>query len=65
MTDRSEKNIVTGAFGFNAPAALKGMMKDLLVSDNEPTGKTKLSEWMVQNKDCLGKTYISELKKHF
>lgn len=44
---------------------IKGLMNNLLVSADPPTGTTKLSDWIEQNKDQLGKHYQSELKRHF
>lgn len=41
---------------------IKGLMADLLhVAGAPATGKTKLSEWIRENKDTLGKKYMSEL----
>lgn len=42
-----------------------GLMDNLLVSDQPPTGKTLLSQWMRENTSWLGTRYISELGKHF
>lgn len=44
---------------------MKGLMRGLLASDGEPTGKTRLSEWMVENRNWLGRKYMSELRKHY
>ncbi len=44
---------------------VKGLMANLLVSSNPPTGKTKSSDWLSQNADWLGTHYFSELKKHY
>lgn len=43
----------------------RGLMANLLVSDCRPTGKTRLSEWVHQNRDHLGVQYASELARHF
>ncbi|MGH2272032.1 NAD-dependent epimerase/dehydratase family protein [Anaerohalosphaeraceae bacterium U12dextr] len=40
---------------------IKSLMNNLLVVDTPPTGSTKLTCWLEQNKDLLGKHYISEL----
>lgn len=37
------------------------LMSGLLVSKSVPTCPTKLSDWMVDNKDWLGKSYMSEI----
>ena len=43
----------------------KGLMADLLVSDKPPTGRTRLSEWLSENRDAVGAHYSSELARHF
>lgn len=43
----------------------RGLMANLLVSEHSPTGKTRLSEWVYQNRDHLGVQYASELARHF
>jgi NADH dehydrogenase len=42
-----------------------GLMANLLVSTNPPTGRTHLSEWLEQNADVVGKQYASEVGRHF
>ncbi|MEN8189311.1 MAG: NAD-dependent epimerase/dehydratase family protein [Thermodesulfobacteriota bacterium] len=42
---------------------IKGLMADLLCVDSTPTGKTKLSDWVVLHKDTLGHKYSSELAR--
>lgn len=42
-----------------------GLMANLLVSKETPTGKTRLSEWLTQNADKVGARYASELGRHF
>lgn len=44
---------------------IDGLQANLLVSNEPPKGKTKLSEWLSENSDWLGTEYMSELKKHF
>jgi uncharacterized protein YbjT (DUF2867 family) len=44
---------------------VEGLMADLLVSDNPPTGRTHLSEWLEKNADVVGKHYASEVQRHF
>ncbi len=44
---------------------LGGLMANLLVSGNAPTGKTRLGDWLAQNAAELGRTYRSELGRHF
>jgi uncharacterized protein YbjT (DUF2867 family) len=44
---------------------LDGLMADLLVSKEPPLGKTRLTEWLKQNAASLGRTYASELDRHF
>ena len=41
---------------------IEGLMADLLHVPGSPTtGKTKLSTWVRENKDTLGKKYMGEL----
>jgi len=42
-----------------------GLMAGLLVSDDPPTGKTRFSEWIHENRDALGSEYTSELSRHY
>jgi len=44
---------------------IEGLMSNLLVSDGPPTGQTLLSEWLEQNANTVGATYISDLKRHY
>lgn len=42
-----------------------GLMANLLVSQQAPTGQTRLSEWLRANAATVGAEYHSELKRHF
>ena len=42
---------------------VKGLMAGLLCTDSPPSGKTRLTEWMVENRDRLGVRYASELAR--
>ena len=44
---------------------VKGLMLNLLVSQNPPTGQTRLSDWLSKNADSLGAKYASELSRHY
>ena len=44
---------------------LHGLMANLLVSGQPPTGKTRLSDWLDQHSADLGRHYASELKRHY
>ncbi len=44
---------------------VQGLMADLLVSQQPPPCKTRLADWLEQNKDRVGKYYASELKRHY
>jgi NADH dehydrogenase len=44
---------------------VEGLMAGLLVSQNEPTGRTRLSEWASRHAHLLGTRYASELHRHF
>ena len=42
-----------------------GLMAGLLTSEAAPTGTTKLSDWLAENADGLGRRYVSELRRNF
>lgn len=42
-----------------------GLMAGLLVSEAGPTGTTRLSDWLKDNADGLGRRYISELQRNY
>ena len=42
-----------------------GLMDNLLVTDSPPAGETRLSDWVRENKEMLGKRYANELNRHF
>ncbi len=44
---------------------IDGLMANLLVSDSQPTGQTRLSDWLDENADSLGRGYVSELERHY
>jgi NADH dehydrogenase len=44
---------------------IKGLMDNLLVSKEAPLGKTRLSDWIRENKQTLGTSYACEVKRHF
>jgi NADH dehydrogenase len=44
---------------------IKGLMADLLVSRQAPTGRASLGNWIKSHDQTIGKTYASELARHF
>lgn len=42
---------------------IEGLMADLLYVDSPPAGKTRLSDWMKEHADTLGRQYTSELAR--
>ncbi len=42
-----------------------GLQQNLLASSEEPWGTTRLSEWLADNRDWLGRRYMSELRRHY
>lgn len=44
---------------------VRGLMANLLVSAEPPRGTTRLSDWLRENRDVVGKQYASEVKKHY
>lgn len=47
------------------PEEIDGLMANLLVSKEQPRGKTRLAEWLKANKENIGIKYASELKRHY
>jgi NADH dehydrogenase len=47
------------------PEEVEGLMQNLLVSNEPPRCKTRLSDWLVENRGTVGKEYASELKRHY
>lgn len=46
-------------------AELQGLMNELLISAQAPTGETRFSEWLEAHKHEVGSVYSSELRRHF
>ncbi|MEN6372874.1 MAG: NAD(P)H-binding protein [Armatimonadota bacterium] len=44
---------------------IDAMFAGLLSSDSPPVGKTKLSDWLMENAETLGRRYYSELAKNY
>ena len=42
-----------------------GLMTGLLTSDAAPTGTSRLSDWLAENGDSLGRRYVSELRRNY
>ena len=42
-----------------------GLMENLLISQNAPTGHTHLSDWLDQHASTVGTKYASELGRHY
>jgi len=42
-----------------------GLMSNLLVVEGPPTGRTRLSDWLAEHQDTVGKKYASELERHY
>lgn len=42
-----------------------GLISNLLVSKNPPTGQMRLSDWLSRNAGTVGTRYASELNRHF
>jgi NADH dehydrogenase len=43
----------------------EGLMASLLVTDSAPTGRTRLSDWLAQNRERVGTRYACELARHY
>jgi uncharacterized protein YbjT (DUF2867 family) len=44
---------------------LKGLMDEMLTSDQAPNGITRISDWLEKNKSTVGMFYSSEVARHF
>jgi NADH dehydrogenase len=44
---------------------IKGLMAHRLISQQEPNGHTRLYDWLRQNAQNLGRSYASELQRHY
>jgi uncharacterized protein YbjT (DUF2867 family) len=44
---------------------LEGLMEELLVSNEEPRGSRRVDDWLLRSADVLGRSYASELSRHF
>lgn len=44
---------------------ITGLMADLLISRQAPTGTTHLEDWLRSHKSSVGKVYASELQRHY
>jgi NADH dehydrogenase len=44
---------------------LQGLMEDLLVSHEKPRGARRMDNWLLSSADTLGRTYASELDRHW
>jgi len=42
---------------------IAGLMRDLLVTTSPPAGQTRLTDWLRQNADALGRSYSSEMAR--
>lgn len=47
------------------PEEVDGLMAGLLVSKESPLCKTRLANWLEENKKIVGEKYASELKRHY
>ncbi len=43
----------------------KGLMDNLLAPEGPAAGSTRLSEWLTENADRVGKRYASEISRHY
>jgi uncharacterized protein YbjT (DUF2867 family) len=44
---------------------MQGLIAGLIVSGEEPRGKTSFAKWLNENADSLGRSYASELQRHY
>jgi len=43
----------------------KGLMGNLLAPESPSSGKTRLSQWLAENREDIGKQYASEVARHY
>jgi uncharacterized protein YbjT (DUF2867 family) len=43
----------------------KGLMAGLLAPEGPATGQTRLSEWLAENRNTVGRSYSSEIARHY
>jgi hypothetical protein len=43
----------------------KGLMANLLAVEGPATGQTRLSDWLAENADRVGRRYASEVARHY
>ena len=46
-------------------AEYRGLMSDLLTVEGPPTGRTRLSQWLEENRENVGRRYVSEVARHY
>ncbi|OGO32155.1 MAG: epimerase [Chloroflexi bacterium RBG_16_54_18] len=44
---------------------LRGLMEELLVSEQPPAGQTRLEDWLKEHGKELGNSYVSELRRNY
>jgi NADH dehydrogenase len=44
---------------------LRGLMAELLISSQTPSGQTSIRDWLATNAEKCGTTYASELQRHY
>jgi NADH dehydrogenase len=44
---------------------VKGLMAELLISNQTPTGQTSIRDWLAANAETCGAAYASELQRHY
>lgn len=47
------------------PEEVDGLMANLLVSSEPPRSKTRLGDWLTENRETVGAVYASELARHY
>lgn len=47
------------------PSELGAMMDEVMLSTDPPTGATRFSEWLSDNRDWLGRSYAHELRRNW
>jgi hypothetical protein len=44
---------------------LRGLMDELVATDGPATGEVSFLEWIHKNRETLGRSYVSEMKRNY
>jgi hypothetical protein len=44
---------------------LRGLMDELIATDGPATGEISFLQWIHENRETLGRSYVSEMKRNY